>query len=283
MKVKNLLDDNNTTKPVDEPEKNLKRLPIEVFSPWANVIVKFKIPDEIFSQLLDMYEDTMKDWKSFGRQLVGQIDEEPEVKIETLNKYPEWARFCMDAVRNYVYTQNSVTLAAEKDKLQAFMKEELLTKINTMWFVNQKPGEYNPAHIHTNCKVSAIAYLKTPKQQVKDRKVHYSTDGKVTFMNNTGTDNHFANSQCSFDPVAGEMYVFGAMQHHMVWPYRSADPDDLRVSISYNADVTTATELKAKEKMEKEMVKYYNDNNLLDNSEVKNDKSTDVSDINKSG
>ena len=79
------------------------------------------------------------------------------------------------------------------------------------------------------------------------------------------------------------MYVFGAMQHHMVWPYRSADPDDLRVSISYNADVTTATELKAKEKMEKEMVKYYNDNNLLDNSEVKNDKSTDVSDINKSG
>ena len=45
----------------------------------------------------------------------------------------------------------------------------------------------------------------------------------------------------------------------------------------------TATELKAKEKMEREMVKYYNDNNLLDNSEVKNDKSTDVSDINKSG
>ncbi len=35
--------------------------------------------------------------------------------------------------------------------------------------------------------------------------------------------------------------------------------------------------------MEKEMVKYYNDNNLLDNSEVKNDKSTNVSDINKSG
>ena len=42
MKVKNLLDDNNTTKPVNQPEENLKRLPIEVFSPWANVIVKFK-------------------------------------------------------------------------------------------------------------------------------------------------------------------------------------------------------------------------------------------------
>ena len=34
MKVKNLLDDNNTTKPVNQPEENLKRLPIEVFSPW---------------------------------------------------------------------------------------------------------------------------------------------------------------------------------------------------------------------------------------------------------
>ena len=194
-----------------------------------------------------------------------------------------WPDCCLQTVSQYVRTAMLQSLYGDDKKLSEFKNEEILTRLTTMWFVNQKPGEYNPAHIHTNCKVSAVVYLQTPKEQIKDIKEHYQSDGKITFMNNTGTDNHFANSQCSFDPVAGEMYVFGAMQHHMVWPYRSADPDDLRVSISYNADVTTATELKAKEKMEKEMVKYYNDNNLLDNSEVKNDKSTDVSDINKSG
>ena len=52
-----------------------------------------------------------------------------------------------------------------------------------MWFVNQRLGEYNPVHIHTNCKsIINCLYVKTPKQQVKDRKEHYQTDdGKITF------------------------------------------------------------------------------------------------------
>ena len=78
------------------------------------------------------------------------------------------------------------------------MSDEVYARITTMWFVKQKPGEYNPVHIHTNCKVSSIAYLKTPKQQVKDRKQHYKSDGKVTFTNNTGTDLNFSNHQVYF-------------------------------------------------------------------------------------
>ena len=62
-----------------------------------------------------------------------------------------------------------------------------------MWFVKQKPGEYNPVHIHTNCKVSAIAYLKHQKQVKAPRKKHYKSDGKVSFTNNTGNDLNFAN------------------------------------------------------------------------------------------
>ena len=63
-----------------------------------------------------------------------------------------------------------------------------------MWFVNQI-DEYNPVHIHTNCKVSSVVYLKTPKKQIRDRKKHYSSDGRITFMNNSGTDFNFANSR----------------------------------------------------------------------------------------
>ena len=287
MKVKNLLDDNGN-KP-SEPQQ--QRLPIEVFAPWSNIIIRFKIPDSIFENLLELYEEiNSSKWKSFGTQLVGQIDNEPEVTAELREKYPTWINFCNEAARNFAMTQTQTVFAAEPKKWSNFLNDELFTRINTMWFVKQKPGEYNPVHIHTNCKISSIAYVKTPKQQVKDRKEHYQTDGQVTFMNNSGTDMNFSASQCTFEPKAGDMYVFPALQHHMVWPYRSADPNDERVSISFNADMTTKSVLEKQQKEQEEMMKYYaeekqkSENEKLNlNNEVKDDKSTDVSNINKSG
>ena len=274
MKVKNLLDDEN--KPSTPPKG--ERIPMQVISPWTNIIIKTKIPDVIFQNLLELYEYTMKNKKSFGDQLVGQIDDEPEVTQEILQKYPQWADFCLQSTENFVKMQGEINHVGEEAHLQRVRTERYLCKINTMWFVNQKPGEYNPIHIHTNCKVSGICYLKTPKQQVRSRKDHYQADGKITFTNNTGTDMNFANYQASFEPKAGDFYVFPAMQHHMVWPYRSADPEDLRVSLSFNSDVITEGALK---KQQEDQEKVYEEMKKMKESE--NDKSTDVSDINKSG
>ena len=244
MKIKNLLDDNE-----NKPSEPRHRLPIEVFAPWSNIVIRFKIPDNVFANLLELYDEiNSSKWKSFGRQLVGQIDDEPEVTPELREKYPLWINFCNEAARNFAMTQTQTVFAAEPKKWSNFLNDELFTRINTMWFVKQKPGEYNPVHIHTNCKISSIAYVKTPKQQVKDRKPHYESDGRVTFMNNSGTDLNFSASQCTFEPKVGDMYVFPALQHHMVWPYRSADPNDERVSISFNADMTTKSVLDKKKK-----------------------------------
>ena len=285
MRVKNLLDEN------ENKSQPSHRLPVEVFAPWANIVIRFKIPDNIFANLLELYEEiNSSKWKSFGDQLVGQVDDEPEVTEELRDKYPIWTQFCGEAAKNFVMTQTQTVMQAEPKKWADFLNDEVYTRITTMWFVKQKPGEYNPVHIHTNCKVSAIAYVKTPKQQVKDRKQHYEADGRVTFMNNSGTDLNFSASQCTFQPRAGDMYVFPALQHHMVWPYRSADPNDERVSISFNADMITKSGLERKEKEQQEMMKYYekekqkSENEKLNlNNEVKNDKSTDVSNVNKSG
>ena len=275
MKIKNLLDDMKT-EPSEKP--NRTALPIQVISPWTNIIIKTKIPDVIFQNLLELYEYTMKNKKSFGDQLVGQIDDEPEVTQEILQKYPQWADFCLQSTENFVKTQGEINHVGEEAHLQRVRTERYLCKINTMWFVNQRPGEYNPVHIHTNCKVSGICYLKTPKQQVRGRKDHYQSDGKITFTNNTGSDMNFANYQASFEPKAGDFYIFPAMQHHMVWPYRSADPNDLRVSLSFNSDVITEGALK---KQQKDQEMMYEEMKKMKESE--NDKSTDVSDINKSG
>ena len=276
MKVKNLLDESKET-----PQKELMKLPIDVYMPWANIIVKFKMPDEIFEELQKMYDYTMNNFKSFGLQLVGQVEEEPEVTMEIQQKFPKWSSFCLECVNNFVVTQRQINFAAEPHKFNPVeFRNELLSKINTMWFVRQRPNEYNPMHIHTNCKVSAIAYLKTPKQQVKGRKDHYQADGKVTFSNNIGTDTAFANYQCSFEPKPGDMYVFPALQHHMVWPYRSADPNDERISVSFNSDILLKSELEKQQKQQEQM---YQDMKKHKESEMKNDKSADVSNINKSG
>ena len=265
---------------LDDTSEQTQGLPIEIFSPWSNIIVKLKMHDEALKDLQELYDVTMKNYKSFGHQLVGQIEEEPEVTEEMRNKFPEWTNFCTSAVIEYVKTATLQTMTGDPVKMKEFMADQVLAKISTMWFVNQKPGEYNPIHIHTNCKVSSVCYLKTPKQQVVDRKPHFKADGNITFTNNTGTDALFSNASCSFVPKAGDMYLFGSLQHHMVWPYRSADPNDERISISFNADVTTKSSL---EQSTKEAEMMYEEMKKHKESEVKNDKSTDVSDINKSG
>ena len=277
MKIKDMssLDDN------EQPEE--KKLSVEYIQPWSNFICKIKLPDEVFVDLQKLYDETSKLNVSFGGQLVGQINDEPEVTQELQEKFPNFMQFCLGGVKQYVTNAMMQVLKGDSkhDSSEEFFKIDapnLLTRITTMWFVNQKPGEYNPAHIHTNCKISSVMYLRKPSRQIKDRKDHYSSDGMITFMNNTGTDNNFANSQCSFNPEPGDMYIFPALQHHMVWPYRSEDPNDSRVSLSFNADFTTKRKLEQEQKNHEMMYK-----EMKKMKESENDKSTDVSDINKSG
>ena len=278
MKIKNLLD--NQPQQLDNQPQQLQ---VQYIQPWSNMICKFQLPDPVFEKLLELYDyTTNKKWKSFGGQLVGQIENEPEVTLDILDKFPEWADWCLQSVRQFIQTQMMQTLCGDNSKkqLEEFKKEEITTRIITMWFVNQKPGEYNPAHIHTNCKVSSVVYLKTPQNQVKGRKNHYQADGQITFMNNSGTDNQFSNPQCSFEPKAGDMYIFPALQHHMVWPYRSTDPDDSRISLSFNMDYTTKSQLDAENKNHEMM---YEQMKKHKESEMKDDKSVTDGDINKSG
>ena len=274
MKIKNLLD--------DQPKEDVKKqLQVQFIQPWSNMICKFQLPDFAFETLLKLYDYTInRKIKSFGDQLVGQIKSEPEVTPDILEKFPEWSQWCLQSVENFITTSMNQILIGEKDKLEKLQKDRIMSRITTMWFVNQKPHEYNPVHIHTNCRVSSVVYLKTPKNQIKDRKDHYQSDGKITFVNNTGTDGLFANAQCSFAPKAGDMYVFPALQHHMVWPYRSTHPDDSRISLSFNADWTTQSQLEQERKNHEMM---YEQMKKHKESEMKDDKSVTDGNINKSG
>ena len=227
-KVKDVMDD-----------RDFKPIPFEIFAPWANLLAKIKVPDTMMEEVQNLYEYTNQpNYESMGGSLVGQIEEEPLVTKEIREKFSKWESFLNESILNFVRVQLNWNYALRHDIEEKVFKEKFYSSVKSMWFVKQKPGEYNPLHLHTHCKVSGIVYLQTPSKQLKSIKP-LDTDGKITFFNNSGTDMNFSEQSCFIKPEVGDMYIFPALTHHMVWPYRSEDPDDLRLSLSFNADYTT--------------------------------------------
>ena len=213
-------------------------LPIQVLAPWANIVLKTRIPDEVFKDLLNMYDEVMQSkWESHGKTLVGQIDEEPRINLEVQRKHSEWINFCIQMIQKFISIQGNTNQVSDTTETTKQKTDKILTHITSMWFVNQKSEEYNPAHVHSNCSISAIGYLKTPKGKLKSKKSFYDTDGKLSFINNAGADSRWSVPILNLEPVAQDFYIFPALQTHLVYPYKSKNPQDTRVSISFNADI----------------------------------------------
>ena len=255
MKVKNLLDDSQNVN--SEGEGIPYTLQVQFIQPWSNIIAKIKMPQDVFKSFKSLYDTVMEDKEllNFGDKLVGQVNSEPFVKSEKLDTEVTFRDFCIDAVRNFVLVQKRQNYGHDPRKLAEIESDKLNVKLTSMWFVNQKPGEYNPIHVHTGCKVSAIGYLRTPKNQIAPRKKHFNTDGQLSFTNNSGNDFNWTNPTCHLRPEEGDFYIFGAMQQHMVWPFRSTEENDLRISLSFNADVISQSELDKQKQHFEEMQK----------------------------
>ena len=269
MKIRTL-NDEGTLKPKDVTRKNdlpnydnsqptNRTLPIEVFQPWSNIIVKLKLPQPIFEEMLEVTDKLIADKNSvdFGADLVGQVSKELVINPDKMLVHSTF-EFFRNSVGNYIDMSMQQCYGNEREKYQDFKKENTLIRFNSMWTVSQFPDEYNPIHIHTGCKVSSVMYIKVPKFKV-DRKEHYKTDGKITFANNVGSDTKFANPTCSFTPEPGDMFIFASLQQHMVWPFRCDEEDKERRSVSFNADFTTETELNSSMDQWKQIIKQEED------------------------
>ena len=255
MKVKNLLDEPQGV--LTDAPPTTQKLEATLLQPWSNMVARVKMPQNIFKEFGALYDTVMKDEEliNFGDKLVGQVNSEPFVKSEKLDEHTQFRDFCIDAVRNYAVVQKRQNYGHDIQRLAEIETDRLNIKLTSMWFVNQKPGEYNPIHVHTGCKVSAIGYLRTPKNQIAPRKKHFNTDGQLSFTNNSGNDFNWTNPTCHLRPEEGDFYIFGAMQQHMVWPFRSTKEDDLRISLSFNADVISQSELEKQKQQYEEMQK----------------------------
>ena len=151
--------------------------------------------------------------------------------------------FFMGAVRQFVIL---CKCQAQPDSIDEIQQAEWLTQMTQMWVVSQQPGEYNPMHIHTQCQISSVMYLKVPKMlpSIKEKGHGEETDGSILFTSNASRDTELSYPQISFPPQVGDFYIFGAQQQHAVYPFRCAEgqKDVERRSISFNAIFQSKTD-----------------------------------------
>ena len=239
---------------------------IEVIQPWSNIIYKITMPEKITQGLID-HTDKMKEnpnTPSFGESLVGQVDEELEINLKDLD--PDILNFIRNCGREWLYNQLNQGFGWEPSwKLP---KEELYLQFISMWTVSQRDGEYNPIHTHPSASISGVLYLKIPEYK-KDKKdtsrphKQRTDDGSLVFTNSAGLDRRYAVSNCNINPKVGELFIFGGMQPHQVYPFRSIDGQGERRSVSFNINYYTKEQID-KEIEKKKQMKDFNEMTLND-------------------
>ena len=223
---------------------------ITVLQPWSTPVIKTKLPPEVLQTMIEITDQVIadKEAKSWGHNLAGQIDSELLIEQNILEQ-TGMLGFFMGAVRQFVMMCKCQQLP---DHIEAVQKEEWLTQMLTMWVVSQYPNEYNPAHLHTQCQISTVMYLKVP-EMLPSRKEHRANDdGSILFFGNASRDVDFSVPQIVCSPKVGDFYMFGAHQQHAVYPYRCAEgqKEIERRSISFNAVFQSKTDHDREKKLE---------------------------------
>ncbi len=98
--------------------------------------------------------------------------------------------------------------------------------INSAWIVSQYENEYNPAHNHTGCDISAVIYLKCPdvkgRRNLESKKGKSDSDGDICFVHSSvGHRNFdvFEKGIMNITPTPGLLVMFPSYLTHLVYPF----------------------------------------------------------------
>ena len=204
------------------------------FGPMSATII---LPDDILNSLIKMTDGLIEDEKtqSMGPSLAGVIDKELKIYKQDIHK-AGCDGFLEACLRNYVDTCAKEHASYHEDNIVS-------SAITSCWTVSQHENEYNPVHNHTGCQVSAVLYLKIPKD-IKGRRKLPSKEGR---QDNDGDINFIYSSDSQrpgdvlnrgitqFVPLPGMLAIFPSYLLHTVYPFIG---EGERRSIAFNACYT---------------------------------------------
>ena len=225
--------------PKTEPEGTDHPISFEMnynlHSPWADVLFETQLPPTILEKMIEVSDEILADSKrtNWGNNLAGQIKDEPLVTPPYLNKH-NLTDFFGNMVLEYVHQCNLQKAPPQYHGDMERLRNSIKVTINSMWIVEQQAGEYNPLHVHTNCDVSSVMYLKVPKflpSEKRDR----DDDGAILFVGSSGGgESKLKTATVKIIPHPGQFFIFPSHMQHAVYPYKT-DDSFARRSISFNA------------------------------------------------
>ena len=107
-------------------------------------------------------------------------------------------------------------------------------KLDNLWINFMQENEFNPSHVHTNCHMSFVLFVKVPKLEKERSKYQGSSAGPGALDFYYGEPNFWVNNGHSFLPEVGELYLFPHNLMHAVIPYKTKGE---RVSVAGNLSI----------------------------------------------
>ncbi len=197
-----------------------------VFGPPMAII---KMPEEITKGLTLLTDKVLEkeDYQTHGNQLAGQIYHEPSLTVDMLD--------AVGAAHFFYSCAIEFTVRVLEPRFRDLEKNYNLDMFFTsVWAVSQFEGEYNPAHIHTDCDISAVCYLKIPKYRARwgsDRTFKENEgDGQIEFIAKSCSEG-LENGTFRHAPQVGDFFLFPSNLLHTVYPFLG---DGERRSIAFN-------------------------------------------------
>ena len=204
----------------------------ELFQPWSSFVMKTKLSPTVLDSMVKITDEIINTQESDSHELkAGQIDLQNWIDEETL-KQEQVLDYLMHGC--LIYVQQAAQQNSNYQKTGKWM-----TQMTSMWVNSQYDNEYFPIHIHTDCSIAAVMYLKIPEilpsRQIYERN-NGMQDGCIEFINNTSTDNIWSYPNLQITPHVGDFFIFSSSQRHQVYPFRTADGKGERRSVSFNAE-----------------------------------------------
>ena len=184
---------------------------VHLIQPWSVPVFKTTLPPEVLQTMIEISDQVIadKETKSHGEYLAGQIDSELLVEHDLLEQSGMMG-FFIGAVRQFIITCKCQMMPGLEQEIQ---REEWLIQMLTMWIVSQQPNEYNPMHIHTECTISTVMYLKVPKMVLSRKEHRPGDDGAILFCSNASRDVDFSVPNITIAPKVGDFYIFGTLRY----------------------------------------------------------------------
>ena len=178
------------------------------------------LPQDALDAMLKMSDEILSDKlsESHGQSLAGVIDKEIKVYKSDMEKAGV-DQLIESCVKSYVV--HCAKNHGMFDETHIFESH-----INSAWIVSQYENEYNPAHNHTGCDISAVIYLKVPdvkgRRNLESKKGKHDNDGDISFIHSAmGNRNFdvFEKGVMTIQPTSRLLVMFPSYLLHTVYPF----------------------------------------------------------------